>query len=280
MSTSISTEYSHAHRPGRRTRPVRLAGLVGAGTAAALVALAAPASAHVTVQPSTVTAGGYATLSFKVPNERDNTSTTGVHVQLPTDAPIASVTVQPKPGWTYKVTRGAPATPVSAHGVQVTEVVTEINWTADAGNQGIAPGEFDLFTISAGALSEDTDQLTFKTIQTYSDGEEVAWIDVAAEGQPEPELPAPVVHLVPVADEDGGSENGGDQNGGTAEPAAGDTNGSGTSTSTSGNAATTASADQSDGTARALGIAGLVVGVVGLGAGGFALLAVRRRPGA
>ena len=37
---------------------------------AGLVAAALPASAHVTVQPSTAQQGGYATLNFKVPNER------------------------------------------------------------------------------------------------------------------------------------------------------------------------------------------------------------------
>ena len=35
-----------------------------------------------------------------------------------------------------------------------------------------------MFTISAGALSEDQDELVFKAIQTYSDGEQVRWIEV------------------------------------------------------------------------------------------------------
>jgi uncharacterized protein len=246
------------------SRPARLVGLVGAVgacAAAALVAVAAPASAHVTVTPSTATAGGYATLSFKVPNERDDTSTTGLTVQLPTDAPIPSVTVQPKPGWSYQVTRGAPATPVSAHGAEVTEVVTEISWTADSGNPGIAPGEFDMFTISAGALAEDQDELVFKAIQSYSDGEQVRWIDLSEAGQPEPDKPAPVLALVP------------------ADAVAGDT----TAGDTAADETATVAAEEpsaADSTARALGIAGLVVGAAGLGAGGFALANTRRhRPG-
>ena len=250
------------------SRPVRLVGAVGACTAAALIALAAPASAHVTVQPSTATAGGYATLSFQVPNERDAASTTGLTVQMPTDAPIPSVAVQPKPGWTYKVTRGAPATPMSVHGAEVTDVVTQISWTAEPGNPGIAPGEFDLFTISAGALSENQNSLVFKVVQTYSDGEEVRWIDPSEAGQPEPDYPAPVLSLTAGADE-------GDGDGDAATVPAG-----GTDTETGTVAVAAEDSSSGDGTARALGIAGLVVGAAGLGAGGFALASARRRPSA
>ncbi|PZG02364.1 hypothetical protein C1J01_47390, partial [Nonomuraea aridisoli] len=149
--------------------------------AAVLVAvLPAVAFAHVTVTPDTLTQGGYAALTFRVPNERDDASTTKIQVQLPPEAPLASVSVKPHPGWTYEITEARPATPVEAHGAEVTEVVSTITWTADE-DSAIKPGEYDEFSISAGPVPQ-TGQLVFKTLQHYSDGEVVRWIQDPAPG--------------------------------------------------------------------------------------------------
>ena len=75
----------------------------------------------------------------------------------------------------------------------VTEAVSKITWTATAG--GLNPGEFDLFTISAGPLPTKPNQLTFKAIQTYSNGDVVSWIEQTVKGAPEPEHPAPTLTL-------------------------------------------------------------------------------------
>ena len=75
----------------------------------------------------------------------------------------------------------------------VTEAVSKITWTATDG--GLEPGEFDLFTISAGPLPTKTGKLTFKAIQTYSDGTVVSWIEPTVKGAPEPEHPAPILTL-------------------------------------------------------------------------------------
>ncbi|MEX5632022.1 YcnI family protein [Parafrankia sp. FMc2] len=232
--------------------------------AAGTVALALPASAHVTVSPSEATAGGYSTLTFKVPTESDTASTTGVDVQFPAEAPIASVTVQPKPGWTYTVTKGTPSKPLTSHGTQINEIITKITWTAQDGG-GIRPGEFDTFNVSAGPLPEGVDQVVFKALQTYSDGEVVRWIDVAAPGGAEPEHPAPAITLT------AGKGSGHGAGGADADEA---------STSAGAEEGTSQSAtagSESDGTARALGITGLVLGLLGLGAGAFALISTRRR---
>ena len=58
----------------------------------------------------------------------------------------------------------------------MTEVVDTITWTA-TGDTQIAPGQFELFWISAGQMPTDVDELAFPAIQTYSSGEEVAWIE-------------------------------------------------------------------------------------------------------
>ncbi|WP_018504003.1 YcnI family copper-binding membrane protein [Parafrankia discariae] len=245
-----------------RTARLRRGVLCALAAAAGTIALAVPASAHVTVSPAEAAAGGYTTLSFKVPTESDTASTTGIDVQFPTDNPIASVTVQPKPGWTYKVTKGAPPTPLTVHGSQVSEIVTRVTWTAQDGG-GVKPGEFDTFNVSAGPLPENGDQVVFKTLQTYSDGEVVRWVDVAAAGAAEPEHPAPTVTLTAaVAGDDDGD---------------GDDTASGAGSGTEQAAAATESDSTSDGTARALGITGLVLGVLGLAAGAFALITTRRR---
>ncbi|CAM5352713.1 Membrane protein OS=Streptomyces microflavus OX=1919 GN=Smic_40250 PE=4 SV=1 [Streptomyces microflavus] len=73
---------------------------IATGVAASTVLLlAGPAAAHVSVQPQGEAAkGGYATLNFKVPNERDQASTVKVEVNFPADHPLSSVTPEAVPG--------------------------------------------------------------------------------------------------------------------------------------------------------------------------------------
>jgi uncharacterized protein len=175
-----------------------LIALTGAA-ALLLVPLAGAASAHVTVQGPGATQGGYTKLVFRVPTEKD-VATTKLEIAFPTDTPIASVRVKPHAGWTATMTRQAPAEPLEVHGEAVTEVVSRITWTADAGNPGIGPTEFDEFEVSAGPLPE-TEQLVFKALQTYADGEVVRWIEEPVEGAAEPERPAPVLALAPAESE-------------------------------------------------------------------------------
>lgn len=159
--------------------PVRA--LAAAAVAAGLVLLAGPAFAHVTVNPGEASQGGYAKLTFRVPNESDTASTTRLEVALP--AELTSARVKPHVGWTYAVTKSGDA-------------VTAITWTAEKG-AAIEPGEFDEFDISVGPLPK-TDSVTFKALQTYSDGSVVRWIEEPKAGQPEPEHPAPVLALTPA----------------------------------------------------------------------------------
>ncbi len=175
-----------------RIRPVQLL-LVLVLAGAGVVAAAPPAGAHVTVVPDTAPKGGFQILSFSVPNEEQAANTVTLEVNLPTKSPIPSVSVQPKPGWTITVDKTTLAKPVQTDDGQVTQAVSKITWTATEG--GLAPGQFDLFTISAGPLPTNTGKLTFKAIQTYSDGTTVDWIQATVKGAPEPEHPAPVLTL-------------------------------------------------------------------------------------
>jgi uncharacterized protein len=171
----------------------RLALLV-AGALAALLALAGPAFAHVTVSAPGATRGGSdQEITFRVPVEK-NVRTTALTIALPTDTPIASVLVEPMPGWTHTEKTSKLPKPVVTDDGDIASAVSQITWKANTGG-GLAPGEFGAFTIIAGQLP-DAPSLTFKALQTYSDGSVVRWIQVAAPGsKDEPQDPAPVLDL-------------------------------------------------------------------------------------
>lgn len=237
----------------------------GAVAASAVLVLSVPAFAHVSVSPEGEAAkGGYATVDFKVPNERDNASTTKLEVTVPADHPLASVMPQAVDGWTVKVTKSRLDKPLEMHGEKINEAVTKITWTADG--KGIEPGYFQKFPLSVGPLPEDTDALVFKAVQTYSNNEVVRWIEVPQDGQEEPENPAPVLALS-TASEDGHHGSSGSASGGKAETAS-------EKTATQ-NTAAEAPADSSDTTARVLAVVGIAVGALGVG---YGVLAGRRRP--
>jgi uncharacterized protein len=178
---------------------VVLATCVGASTAFLLTA--AEASAHVTVSSTSATQGGFAVITVNVPTESDTASTTQLAVTLPLDNPIASVSVQPHTGWSFTVKKTKLSQPVTTDDGEVTEAISEIDWKADSAATAIKPGEFDRFNISAGPLPK-VETLTFKAIQTYSDGKIVKWIEVPAAGsETEPEFPAPTLKLAAAAAE-------------------------------------------------------------------------------
>lgn len=232
---------------------------VGAVAASAVLVLSAPAFAHVSVQPQGEAAkGGFATVNFKVPNERDDASTTKLEVNFPTDHPLASVMPEPVPGWDVKVTKSKLDKPMDMHGEKIDEAVSKVTWTAD--EDGIAPGTFQQFPVSIGALPEKSDQLVFKALQTYSNKEVVRWIEEPKEGAAEPESPAPVLKLTEATEGHG-----------AAADKASDDSKSGEGSDASEQAADSSS---SDGLARGLGIAGILVGAAGVA---FGVLAGRRR---
>ncbi|MEU4255464.1 YcnI family protein [Streptomyces fradiae] len=238
--------------------PSRLA-LVGGTAVSSVLLLSSAAYAHVTVQPQGEAAkGGYATVNFKVPNERDGASTVKLEVTLPTDHPLASVMPQPVPGWTVVVEKAKLAKPLDVHGKKITEAPSKITWTASGSK--IEPGRFQQFPVSLGRLPEDTDQLVFKALQTYDNKEVVRWIEEPAEGAAEPDSPAPVLKLAAAAEDGHHAKTG-------AAGAARAVDENQTKTEA-------ASADVSDTTARVLGVVGILVGAVGIA---YGVLAGRRR---
>ncbi|MFD7546378.1 YcnI family protein [Streptomyces sp. NPDC059816] len=252
--------------------------LTAATSATAVFVLSSPAFAHVSVQPDGEAAkGGYATIGFKVPNERDDASTTKLEITFPTEHPLASVLPQPVPGWKAKVTKSKLDKPIEVHGNKITEAVTKVTWTAEG--KGVEPGFFQRFPVSVGQLPENSDQLVFKALQTYSNKEVVRWIEAPTEGGEEPQYPAPVLAL--SAAEEG--HHGG--TGGDAKDAEGSEEKEAKAEKGEKDAGhghedgakdTASSSHDSDTTARVLGIAGIAVGAAGVA---FGVLAGRRAAG-
>ncbi|MBL1093383.1 MULTISPECIES: YcnI family copper-binding membrane protein [Streptomyces] len=222
-------------------RALRRTTLVTGIAAAGLLTAAGSAFAHVTVHPDSYPKGATdGTLTFRVPNEENNASTTQVQVFLPTDHPIPSVLVTPEPGWTAQVKTTKLKNPIKTDDGTINEAVSQITWTKGR----IQPGQYQDFDVAFGQLPDDTGQLAFKTLQTYSDGKVVRWIEEPKAGQAEPESPAPVLKLTKATD------------------------GAVASASPAPKAATAAAGDS---TTRSLGIAGLIAGVLGIGTAAVAL---------
>jgi len=211
---------------------------IGAGV---LLALAVPlsASAHVTVDPGQAAAGSYTVITVKVPNESATAATDRVELTLPADTPFTSVRYVPVAGWTAELVRTTLPEPVEVGEATVTEAVTSVVWTADAGSE-LVDGELQLFPISVGPVP-DTGSITLPADQGYTDGSVVSWSE---EGE-DAEHPAPVLYVndAPAEDHHGGTAHS-DDAAVTAAPAE--------------------AASSDDVLARVLGIGGLVVGAVGI----------------
>ncbi|MTE11980.1 YcnI family copper-binding membrane protein [Nocardia aurantiaca] len=196
--------------------------LVGAGVASAHVAVDAPGARQ----------GGYAVATFRVPTESDTASTTKLTVTLPN---LKSARTEPIAGWTAKVDKNAQGEAVS------------VTWTANPGNPGVAPGQFQRFALSVGPLPKQ-DKVSFNAAQTYSDGKVVDWNQPMNADGSEPEHPAPSLTLA--------ASSGGDDD---APAAADDKNDKGT-----------------DSTARWLGGTGLALGALGAALGLGSVIRGRR----
>jgi uncharacterized protein YcnI len=217
---------------------------IPAAVVLAVLALAPAAGAHVTLQPSEAPAGGFTRLDVRVPTERDNASTTKVVVQMPPG--FLSVSYEPEPGWDVELTMRELDEPVEQFGEQVNEEVGRITFTAAGEADAIGPGEFRDFGLSL-AVPEGRpgSMLTFKALQTYSNGEVVRWI-----GPPDSEEPAPQVELTAAEEE------------AAAAPA---------------EQQAPAPAEEDDDGGDGLAIAALIVGALGLVAGLAALFTSRGR---
>jgi hypothetical protein len=149
-------------------------------TAAAGLALAAtggPALAHVEVTADKTQAGATeVTLTFNGEAENPKAGIESERVVLPTGIAPADVTpVKIPSGWTF--TRGGDGFTV--------------------GGKALKTGTDAVWSVTIAKLPDGQTRLSFKTLETYGDGEISRWIEVQEPGQPEPDNPAPLLTLEP-----------------------------------------------------------------------------------
>ena len=229
--------------------------------AAALGALAVPASAqaHVSLHPNILPSGSGPTVDVRVPNETSNARTVKVDIQIPPG--FTFLAPEPLAGWAVRIKTEKLAKPIKTDDGTVTEQPTQITWTAAKG-KGTPANEFQNFPLQMVVPGKDGDVLSFKTVQTYSDGSVVRWID-AAEG----EHPAPTVNVT--------------AEGGFVQEQAGDAGPPAPGTSSAADAGEAkapapATVTKSSGASNGLGIAALVIAILALVAA-LAALGTRRK---
>jgi uncharacterized protein YcnI len=215
-------------------------------TAFLALALLAPAAAgaHVTVQPNEAPEGAYTVLDVRVPNVTEDATTTKVAVQFPEG--FGDVSYQAVPGWHVEVIDQKLKVPIQTDDGPVTEGVKEVIFSGGK----LAPGQFQDFPLSVQIPGKAGEELTFKAVQTYDNGEAVRWI-----GAPESEHPAPQVLVLPPKE-------------------------AGQSTTVNNKSLPLTSSDSSDSggsSDKGLAIAALVVAVITMLVGGAAVIGSRRR---
>ena len=215
---------------------------IGAGAVIALIP-AVSASAHVSASASSTAAGSSSVITFSVPHGCDGSPTTGIEIQIPET--ILSVTPTVNPNWTVEKQTITLDEPLEGPHGEVTERVASVVYTTTG--DGLADGYRDTFDVQV-LLPEGEagDAVEFPVVQTCAEGS-TEWVGDEA----------PTVFLTAAAE---GDEHGhGDADGESGEHAADDA---------------TATASGDDVLARTLGVAGLVVGAVGI------VIAVAARRGA
>jgi periplasmic copper chaperone A len=232
----------------------KIAVLLAAG---ALIAPAG-AQAHISLHPNTIPGGAFATLDVRVPGEQEKAYVTKVDMQLPSG--FTGVDYSNVPGWNAKVIETKLATPIKQGGETINSEVSQIVWTWVGPLGKVENGQFINFPLSI-SMPEDVagKALLFPTVQTYSNGQVVHWIETPLTA----EHPAPRVNMTAaggVIEDIAGHEAG---------PEAGRT-GAGKSTSAS------ATTTTSSGASKGLGITALIVGALGLIIGLVALVGSRR----
>ena len=155
-------------------------GMIVFGAALTIGALATPAWAHVQVEADPGSPGATdATLRIMAAGESGTAGTSKLEVVADPGIPADQVTLVSGPtGWTL--------TPGGTSG----------GFTLSG--PALAKGDDANISLKVKQLP-NAPQVTFKVVQSYSDGEVVRWIELAGPDGKEPDNPAPIVKLTPGA---------------------------------------------------------------------------------
>jgi periplasmic copper chaperone A len=147
----------------------------------------AGAQAHVSLHPNAIPQGAYVTVYVRVPNELAHADISSVRIKLPDG--VLSALGAPPAGWSFRARTRKLATPIKTDDGVVSTEVTEVDFTGGH----TPPGQFAYLplTLSLPAAAKQGTVLRFPTVQTYSDGTVVRWIDPTAGD----EHPAPTIDV-------------------------------------------------------------------------------------
>ena len=246
--------------------------VASAVSVAAVLLVAGPAGAHVTISSDDSTRGASdAILTFRVPNEEDAAVTTKIDIKFPTKDPIASVKPAPKQGWTVTTKQVTFKQPIKTDDGTITSGVGEVVYTAKSASDGIPVGGFEAFQILVGPLPDSAD-VAFPTVQTYSNGKTAAWVEPVTDPNTPPDNPAPVLALSAAGGTSASAATPGPTAAATPAPTVASAAAAPAAVTDLSGYATTSDASN----AKTLGIIGIVVGILGLLAGAFGLARSRR----
>lgn len=258
LARRVEPAASHTQGEQRKMKTRAIASLLLAG------ALLAPAGAqaHISLHPNTIPAGAFATVDLRVPGEQEGAYVTKVDVLFPQG--FVGADYENVPGWSTRVIEGKLARPIQEDGETIDTEVSQIIWTWKGPLGKVENGQFVDFPLSLAIPANAAGKaLEFRTVQSYSNGQVVHWIDPSLTS----EHPSPRVNVTAqggtiedVAGEEAGPRASQAGNG-QQEPAAG---------------RPTASSKPADTASEGLGLAALILGALGLIAGLLALMGTRR----
>jgi hypothetical protein len=145
------------------------AGVLAAGM------IGGPALAHVEVSADKTQAGAKdVTLTFTGEAESNSAGIKSERVVLPAGVAPGDVSLVKAPaGWKFTAARD---------GFTIAGPTLKI-------------GQDAVFAVRLAQLPTEASSLSFKTLETYGDGDVVRWIDLPQPGEPEPDHPAPTIKL-------------------------------------------------------------------------------------
>ena len=222
----------------------------------------ASADAHISLHPNTIPAGAFATLDVRVPGEQEGAYIKKVDVLFPQG--FTGVDYENVPGWNTKVIESKLATPIKEDGETIDTEVSQIVWSWTGPLGKVNNGQFINFPLSLAIPDNAAGKpLEFRTVQTYSNGQVVHWIEPSLTA----EHPSPRINVTAKGGviQDIAGDEAGPEAGQTASSPAG---------SASAPAATKSS---SGGASKGLGVVALILGALGLIAGLGALAVARRK---
>ncbi len=161
---------------------------------AAILGIAGPALAHVSLENKEVAPGATVKFVLRLPHGCSGSATTSLRIAVPEQ--LSSVKPQPKPGWNLSVTtedlHKISAETTHAHGGAAQ--VKEISWTGGKLDDAF----YDEFVFRATVSKTATDRIFVPIVQECESGVD-RWIEIPAAGASADDLkhPAPSVRIQP-----------------------------------------------------------------------------------